>query len=234
MRRTFKGYYASSSVRRKQHGLIGVVIASVFMVACNAVPTKQGLLNSVQVASNGVKSGVKGSVSFIKDKTPGTSVKKPDGTIRIVSKYPLNQVPHTLLKKPVAEGKLTSGHGYRFSPTGVPIPKKHKGVDYSAPTGTPVYAAGNGTIVKRYKSKSYGNYISIEHENSFITAYAHMQAFADGLSIGSVVSKGQQIGSVGSTGRSSGPHLHFELIHGSTFIDPIFKYVPEPEQIAAE
>jgi murein DD-endopeptidase MepM/ murein hydrolase activator NlpD len=133
------------------------------------------------------------------------------------------------MKKPVATGSLTSGHGYRLSPTGVPLPRNHKGVDYAAPPGTPIYAAGDGTIVKQYESKSYGYYIRIEHDNGFFTAYAHMQAFADGLGIGKMVKKGQIIGSVGSTGRSSGPHLHYELIHNGQFLDPLFESVKPVE-----
>lgn len=180
-----------------------------------------------------VSTSVKGGFEKIRSKGPSSASKLSNDAEAIVSQYPLDEVPHTLMKKPLAEGKLTSGHGYRFSPTGVPIPKKHKGIDYSAPAGTPVYAAGDGVIVKLYTSKSYGNYIRIEHENSFFTAYAHMQAFVDGLEVGSVVSQGDMIGNVGSTGRSSGNHLHFELIHNSSFIDPLFSYSPDQVQAAA-
>ena len=139
----------------------------------------------------------------------------------IAAQFPTDQVPHTLMKKPVAEGRLTSGFGYRLSPTGIRLPRKHKGVDYAANTGTPVYAAGDGEIVKLYVSKSYGNYIRIKHDNGFETAYAHMQAFAEGLDEGSTVSRGQQIGAVGNTGRSTAAHLHFELKYNGNFIDPL-------------
>jgi len=202
------------------------VLAITFSVAlstgCASMPTQQDLRIGLQKVQSGVKSGI----DRLTVRGPSSSSKQSNDALAVVSQYPLDQVPHTLLKKPVAEGKLTSGHGYRFSPTGVPIPKKHKGVDYSAPTGTPVYAAGNGTIVKHYTSRSYGNYIRIEHDNGFFTAYAHLQAFVDGLTVGSKVSKGEMIGNVGSTGKSSGPHLHFELIHNGNFIDPLFESSP--------
>lgn len=139
----------------------------------------------------------------------------------IAAQFPTDQVPHTLMKKPVADGRLTSGFGYRLSPTGIRLPKKHKGIDYAADAGTPIYAAGDGEIVKLYVSKSYGNYIRIKHDNGFETAYAHMQAFVEGLAEGSIVSRGQQIGAVGNTGRSTAAHLHFELMYNGNFIDPL-------------
>jgi len=136
--------------------------------------------------------------------------------------YAADEAPHTIMVKPVAEGRLTSGHGYRLSPTGVPIPRKHKGVDYAAPEGTPVFAADDGIVEKRYISKSYGNYIRIRHANGFSTAYAHLHSINNELQEGSKVNRGQKIAKVGSTGRSTGPHLHFEIIHNGTFIDPLF------------
>lgn len=207
------------------------MVATVSLVGCNAtMPTKQDFRDGMQFVSSGVKSGI----DRIKTRGPSQRSRRSNNATAVVSKYPLDQVPHTLMKKPVAEGRLTSGHGYRLSPTGVPMPRKHKGVDYAAPAGTPVYAAGDGTIVKLYVSKSYGNYIRIEHENNFFTAYAHMDAFVEGMEVGSVVSRGEMIGNVGSTGRSSGNHLHFELIHMGSFIDPLFEYSPEPIQSAGQ
>jgi len=73
--------------------------------------------------------------------------------------FAANEAPHTLMIKPVAKGVMTSGHGYRLSPTGEAIPRKHKGVDYAAPKGTKIFAAGDGVVEKMYRSKSYGNYI---------------------------------------------------------------------------
>jgi len=199
--------------------------AVIGLAGCANMPTKTEIGKSLTTVTDSVATGF----TRLKTKGPSSRSQASSNTKEIFSKYPSNQAPHTLMKKPVAQGQLTSGHGYRFSPTGLPIPKRHKGIDYAAPTGTPIYAAGNGTIVKHYVSKSYGNYIKIEHENGFATAYAHMDEFVGGLTVGSTVTKGQNIGTVGSTGRSSGPHLHYELIHNGNFIDPLFAYSTEEQ-----
>ena len=128
--------------------------------------------------------------------------------------------PHQFLIKPVATGRLTSGHGYRLNPLSAK-PKKHNGIDYAAPRGTEVYAAGAGKVVHMYRSKSYGNYIRIRHSNGYSTAYAHLNNFAAGIKVGTVVKQGQTIAAVGSTGHSTGNHLHFELIHKGRFVDPL-------------
>jgi len=181
-----------------------------------------------------VGSKVSSGFQSLKNRTSTTGNRPTnDETLKIVAKFPSDEVPHTLLKKPLANGILTSGHGYRLSPTGIPLPRKHKGVDYAADTGTSIYAAGDGTIDKLYVSTSYGKYIRIKHKNGFSTAYAHMDSFADGLKTGSTVTKGQTIGTVGSTGRSSAPHLHMELLYGSKFLDPLFK-TPAPADSQAE
>jgi murein DD-endopeptidase MepM/ murein hydrolase activator NlpD len=139
------------------------------------------------------------------------------------TKFKSNEVPNTLMRKPVAEGRLTSKFGFRLSPSGIPFPKKHKGIDYAAPEGTPIYASGNGVINKKYVSKSYGNYVRIKHANGFSSAYAHMQKFADSISEGSSVKRGQVIGAIGTTGRSTGAHLHYELHYRGKPVDPLFK-----------
>lgn len=215
---------------RRFGGLPLLLSAALVAAGCSSMPTKTDFQNSYQRVSSSVKSGI----DKLKTKGPSRKSRQANSALAVVSQYPLDQIPHTLMKKPVADGRLTSGHGYRLSPTGIPIPRKHKGVDYAAPAGTPVYAAGDGKIIKLYTSKSYGNYIRIEHENDFYTAYAHMQAFTEGLQVGSIVRKGDMIGAVGSTGRSSGDHLHFELIHKSSFIDPLFEYTPQPIESAAQ
>ena len=168
----------------------------------------------------------------IKTKGPSSSSKNNNNAALIAAKFAPTEVPNTLMKKPVAAGRLTSRYGYRLNPKGVPYPKKHKGIDYATDTGTSIYAAGDGVIDKLYVSKSYGNYIRIKHDNGFYTAYAHMHAFGDGLKKGSVVSKGQVIGAVGTTGRSSGAHLHYELIYKGKFIDPLF--VTAPAEVIAD
>ena len=131
---------------------------------------------------------------------------------------------HDFMTKPLKIGFLTSGHGYRVNPTGKHEPRRHNGIDYAAPVGTPVYAAGDGVIVVHYHSDSYGNYLRIKHGDGFSTAYAHLKSFKKGIRAGKRVERGQIIGYVGSTGRSTGPHLHFELIYKGKFIDPLFKH----------
>ena len=208
------------------------ISATITLVGCASMPTTDGIKSGLKKAQTSVTGTVSSGFQKLKTKGPSSQSRDTNSSRIVFAQYPPDEIPHTLMKKPVADGRLTSGHGYRLSPTGVPIPRKHKGVDYAAPPGTPIYAAGDGVIEKLYVSKSYGNYIRIEHENNFFTAYAHMQAFADGLKVGSAVSKGQMIGAVGSTGRSSGPHLHFELIQKGTFLDPLYVYEPETQQVA--
>ena len=97
----------------------------------------------------------------------------------------------------------------------------HRGVDFAAPSGTPIYAAGNGRIVEEGRKGSYGNYIRIRHNGDYSTAYAHMSRFAKGMSAGRRVVQGQVIGYIGTTGRSTGPHLHFEVLKDGSQINPL-------------
>lgn len=205
-----------------------LIIATVLMSSScvKGAVIKDGASTALSAVKSGVGKGVGGVKSLTSGKV-GVSKGKHRATAReIASKFPESQVPHTLLTKPVAEGRHTSGFGFRLNPAGIPVPKGHKGVDYAAPEGTPIYAAGDGVIVRKYVSSSFGKYIKIKHENGFTTAYAHMASFVDGVSDGSAVSKGQKIGEVGSTGRSTGPHLHFELHYNGKAIDPFFAESP--------
>ena len=115
-----------------------------------------------------------------------------------------------LMKTPINGARLSSGFGNRKHPI-LGYTKLHKGTDFAAPTGTPIYAAGNGRLVTYGPNGTYGNFAKIEHANGYTTAYAHMSRFAKGLKRGSHVKQGQVIGYVGTTGRSTGPHLHYEV-----------------------
>lgn len=115
-----------------------------------------------------------------------------------------------LMKTPINGARLSSGFGNRRHPV-LGYTKLHKGTDFAAPTGTPIYAAGNGVIEKYGAWSTFGNYARIQHANGYETAYAHMSRFAKGLKVGSRVRQGQIIGYVGTTGRSTGPHLHYEV-----------------------
>ncbi len=124
-----------------------------------------------------------------------------------------------LMRTPVDGARMSSGYGMRRHPV-LGYNKMHKGVDFAAPRGTPIYAAGNGVIEKAGRNGGYGNYIRIRHNNGLKTAYAHMRKFAKGMKSGKRVSQGDVIGYVGTTGRSTGPHLHFEVIKNGKQINP--------------
>jgi len=124
-----------------------------------------------------------------------------------------------LMKTPIAYGRLTSGFGMRRHPV-LGYTKMHKGIDFGAPIGTPVYAAANGTIERAGRFSSYGNYIRIKHSAKLSTAYAHLSRYANGIRPGVKVKQGQVIGYVGNTGRSTGPHLHYEIMVNGVQVNP--------------
>lgn len=125
-------------------------------------------------------------------------------------------------KKPLAmrNARISSLFGYRRHPI-YKTSKFHSGVDYAAPKGTAIYASGAGTIEMARYVNGYGNFIKIRHNSEYQTAYGHMHKFAAGMRPGIRVKKGQIIGYVGSTGRSTGPHLHFEILRKGQRIDPL-------------
>ena len=114
--------------------------------------------------------------------------------------------------------RISSPYGYRTHPISG-TRKLHKGLDISASSGNPVIAAASGTVVKSYFSSSYGNYVVISHGGGVMTAYAHMTRRL--VSVGQRVAAGQQVGTVGSTGNSTGPHLHFEVYVGGSTVNPM-------------
>ena len=130
-----------------------------------------------------------------------------------------------LMRTPIDGARISSRYGKRRHPV-LGYTKMHRGIDFAAPTGTPIYAAGDGVITRRYFSSSYGNYISIRHTGTYSTAYAHLSRFRSGLRQGSHVKQGQVIGYVGSTGRSTGPHLHYEVLKNGTQINPLSSSLP--------
>ena len=137
-----------------------------------------------------------------------------------------------LMRKPVRgdDVRLTSGFGVRYHPL-LNVRKMHTGVDWATAPGTPILASGNG-IVEEAAHKGYnGNYVRIRHANGYHTAYSHMSRFASGMEPGVKVRQGQVIGFVGSTGLSSGPHLHFEVLVNSRFVDPMSIQVPRERKL---
>ena len=125
----------------------------------------------------------------------------------------------TLMKTPVDGARLSSGFGMRHHPV-LGYNKMHKGTDFAAPTGTPIYAAGDGTVEYAGRKGGYGNYVRIRHNGTLKTAYAHMHKFAKGISSGTRVDQGQVIGYIGTTGRSTGPHLHYEVLENNVQVNP--------------
>jgi murein DD-endopeptidase MepM/ murein hydrolase activator NlpD len=130
-----------------------------------------------------------------------------------------------LVRKPVATGIMRSGFGARNHPL-LGYFKMHTGVDWAAPLGTAIYASGNGTVEKVGWESGYGKYVRIRHSNGYETAYGHMTAFSRSTQPGARVRQGQVIGYVGSTGLSTGPHVHYEILVNGRFVDPLRVKLP--------
>jgi hypothetical protein len=132
----------------------------------------------------------------------------------------------SLLLKPVDRGRLTSVYGVRYNPFSKRR-QMHRGIDWAAPRGTAVRAAGDGVVVAAGRRGSYGHYLLIDHGGTIETAYAHLQRYASSLRPGRIVRQGDRIGQVGSTGRATGPHLHYEILVAGRQIDPL-AFAPPP------
>lgn len=147
----------------------------------------------------------------------------PDGT----------SMRKAFLRTPVEFSRISSRFGSRRHPISNQL-RNHNGVDYAARRGTPVQATGNGRIVSRGRNGGYGNMVVISHAGRYSTAYAHLSRFASGHSIGSRVSQGETIGYVGSTGASTGPHLHYEFRVDGRHRNPLAFDFPSVEPVADE
>ena len=134
-------------------------------------------------------------------------------------------VKKSILKTPLDGARISSNFGMRKHPISG-FNKMHKGVDFAAPTGTPIYAGGNGIIEYIGRNGGYGKYIRIRHNNGYKTAYAHLSNYKKGISKGVRVNQGEVIGYVGSTGNSTGPHLHYEIIYQNKHINPLKLKLP--------
>ncbi|MEK9683037.1 MAG: peptidoglycan DD-metalloendopeptidase family protein [Rhodospirillaceae bacterium] len=136
-----------------------------------------------------------------------------------------------LMKTPIDGARLSSGFGRRKHPI-LKYTKMHRGIDFAAPTGTPIYAAGNGRVVLAGRNGAYGKYIKIRHNNRYSTAYAHLSRFRRGVRKGKRVRQGQVIGYVGSTGRSTGPHLHYEILVEGRQVNPLRLKLPSGRKLS--
>lgn len=129
-------------------------------------------------------------------------------------------VKKNLLRTPVKIIRISSHYGHRKHPI-LGFTKMHQGVDFAAPVGTPIYAAGDGIVVQMGHKGGYGNYIKIKHNGTISTAYGHVSKFAKNIKNGSRVKQNQVIAYVGSTGSATGPHLHYEVLVNNKHINPI-------------
>jgi murein DD-endopeptidase MepM/ murein hydrolase activator NlpD len=134
-----------------------------------------------------------------------------------------------LVRKPIAEGEITSPFGMRFHPI-LHYARMHTGVDWAAPIGTPIYAAGNGTIIKAGWDGGYGRRVEIQHANGYVTAYNHMSGFGRGVAEGVHILQGQTVGYLGDSGLATGPHLHYEVIINGNFVDPMAIKLPRTRE----
>lgn len=135
-----------------------------------------------------------------------------------------------LMRTPIDGARLSSSFGKRRHPI-LGYTKMHKGSDFAAPRGTPIYAAGNGTIDKSGRNGAYGNYIRIRHNSEYSTAYAHMKSIKRGMGKGKRVTQGEVIGYVGTTGRSTGPHLHYEILRNKRQVNPLRVKMPSGKKL---
>ena len=136
-----------------------------------------------------------------------------------------------LMKTPINGARLSSGFGKRRHPISG-YTRLHKGTDFAAPTGTPVYAAGHGIVERSSRYGGYGKYVRIRHANGYKTAYAHLSRYGRGVKKGRRVRQGDIIGYVGSTGRSTGPHLHYEVIVNGRHVNAMSLNLPTGRKLA--
>ena len=138
------------------------------------------------------------------------------------------------LKMPVPFGRVSSPYsGARMHPV-LGYTRAHRGIDYAAPTGTEIFAVGDGVITKRGWNGGYGNYVRVRHANGYETEYGHLSGYASGQSVGTYVRQGEVIGYVGSTGLSTGPHCHFGMKKNGGFVNPATEILPPADPLEGE
>ncbi|NIX78176.1 M23 family metallopeptidase [Microvirga terricola] len=135
-----------------------------------------------------------------------------------------------LIRKPITEGILRSGFGSRYHPI-LGYTRPHTGVDWANRIGTPIIAAGNGTVLSAGWESGYGRHVEIQHTNGYVTTYSHMSNFGKGIAAGVKVQQGQVIGFLGNSGLSTGPHLHYEVKINGSFVDPLKIRLPRGREL---
>lgn len=138
-----------------------------------------------------------------------------------------------LMRTPIDGARLSSSFGNRKHPI-LGYTKKHSGTDFAAPQGTPIYAAGDGMVDSAGWNGGYGKYVRIRHNSEYSTAYAHMKGIKRGVGKGRRVKQGQVIGYVGTTGRSTGPHLHYEIIRRGVKVNPMRVKMPSGQKLKGQ
>ena len=139
----------------------------------------------------------------------------------------------SLKRTPINNAKITSKFSGKRKHPVLGFTRAHKGVDFRAPTGTPIPAAGAGRVIARSFNRGHGNFVKIRHNGTFETLYAHMSKFAKGVNVGTMVRQGQIIGYSGSTGLSTGPHLHYEIIKNGVHVNPMTVKLPAIDNLDA-
>lgn len=234
---------SSLFVSAKAHGVPDAVILEMIKLYSMQVDFQRDLhsgdsfevMFEQYVTDNGTVVPGKGNILFAKMNLGGRDLPlyRYEGRDGEIAYYDANgkSAKRSLMRTPIDGARISSGYGMRKHPV-LGYGKMHKGVDFAAPRGTPIYAAGDGKIVKRGPFSSYGNYIKIRHGNGLETAYAHMNGFKSGLTVGSRVKQGQVIGYVGTTGRSTGPHLHYEVLKAGKQVNPNSLNIPQGTTLA--
>ena len=159
--------------------------------------------------------------------------RKKDGTIGYYDADG-NGAIKSLKRTPINNAKITSNFSKKRKHPVLGFTRAHKGVDFRASTGTPIPAAGSGRVVARSYNRGHGNFVKIRHNGSYETLYAHMSRFAKGVNVGTNVRQGQTIGYVGSTGYSTGPHLHYEIIKDGVHVNPMTVKLPAISNLGKE
>ncbi|MCW5723117.1 MAG: M23 family metallopeptidase [Devosia sp.] len=194
--------------------------------------------DTIEFLATGEIPGAKSDLLYVALNLAGTKRElyrftTPNGTVDFFD--PSGETGKRFLNRRPLEGggTLRSRFGYRVHPI-FKTRRLHTGVDLAAPTGTPIYAAGDGIITYYRWQSGYGNKVEIQHVNGYETAYGHMSRYADGLGVGSQVRQGQLIGYVGSTGQSTGPHLHFEILINGNYVDALSVKLPKDNVLAPQ
>lgn len=223
----------SLSVSMKKQGVPGKVISSFNNLFGQAVDFRRDIRrgdrfeviyeNHITPGGEVVKTGnvLYAALTLRKTKLELYRFKDKKGNIDYYNEKGL-AMKRTLHRKPLAfqNARISSPFGRRRHPIYKDL-RVHWGIDYAAPRGTAIYAGGDGVVLAAKYNGGYGNYIKIRHNSEYSTAYGHMQKFAKGIRPGVRVKQGQVIGYVGSTGRSTGPHLHYEVVQNGRRVNPL-------------